>query len=66
MIDEIKIEKAPDKSYRLSYISTKNFKTICNMDGVCFEDKSKIRKILLSVIKNFNENNPNFTIEVKS
>lgn len=65
MIDKIYIESTgTDKGFHLCYETTKELSRVCNESGECIIDKSDVREILLSVIKNFNEVNPHYKIEV--
>jgi hypothetical protein len=56
-ISQMWIEPA-NKGYHLAYV-------LDNKDNICttWSDKDEIRSILLSVIDNFNEANPDYAIE---
>lgn len=42
-----------------------NERHICMAGGECFTDKTEIRDILIKTIKNFNEANPYYRIDLK-
>ena len=62
-LTDMKIELCAN-GYMFTAKTDECLSTVCVEKDECFTDKSDVRKILLSVIENFNKVNPHYKIEV--